>query len=130
VSPRAEGAAGVDRDRVGASGAPLPRWDDPEAARLDGPVEALPALLPVDRNLARGDRTEDRGHPGLPARVGVGGELELLAPLGLLEALGEQRAHVRPRRLGGLAVDGDRDPPEPAQRNALFSFSKNPSSVR
>jgi hypothetical protein len=38
----------------------------------------------------------------------------------------------RPRFLEPVVRDRDRDPPElvPAQRNALFNFSKNPSSGR
>jgi hypothetical protein len=62
--------------------------------------------------------------------VGIGGEHEHVAPLGLLEPFGEQREHLGPRGLRTVAADRDRDPAETAQRNALFSFSKNPSSER
>src|SRR5438094_355673 len=52
------------------------------------------------------------------------------ASLGFLETLRKQGQHLRPGGLGRFAVDGDGDAPQADQRNALFSFSKNPSSAR
>ena len=125
-----ERPAGIDRDRVFVLRRLFPRRHDPDAAGAHGPVEVLPALLPVGRNVLRRDRSEDGRHPRLAARVGVGRELELVAPLGFFEALREESQHLGARRLRGFAVDGDGNAPQADQRNALFSFSKKPSSTR
>ena len=63
----------------------------------------------------------------LAARVGVRDELDAVARVDLLEAFGEELQHARPRLFDTLDGHGDRDPAEPAQRNALLSLSKNPS---
>src|SRR5581483_3556585 len=81
-------------------------------------------------HLAAARRAERRPQTLLPARVGVGDELDPVEALDLLEALREELEHQRPRFLGALGGDVDRDAPQAAQRNALFSFSKNPSSLR
>src|SRR5205814_157493 len=93
-------------------------------------MEPLPALHPVGGDLRGGHLSERGRHPALAARVGVRRKHELVAALRLLEAFREERKHFGPRPLRGFAADGDRDAPQPAQRNALFSFSKNPSSAR
>ena len=63
----------------------------------------------------------------LAARVGVGDELDPVGEIDLLEALREQLEHLGARLLCALDGDGNRDPPDGVQRNALFSLSKNPS---
>jgi hypothetical protein len=93
-------------------------------------VEPLPALRPVRRDVGRGHVAERGRHPALAPGVGVRRQHDLLAPLRLLEAFREEGEHLGARPLYGFAADGDRDAPQPAQRNALFSFSKNPSSAR
>jgi hypothetical protein len=60
-------------------------------------------------------------------RLGVGGELDLVAALGLLEAV---RRELEEPRAGFLGLcEGDADGGAD-QRNALLSFSKKPSSGR
>ena len=73
-------------------------------------------------------RTEGSPQPLLPRVVGVRDELEPVGVLDLLEALREELEHQRARRLGALDRNGRGDATE-RQRNALFSFWKNPSSA-
>ena len=61
--------------------------------------------------------------------VGEGRELDRVPPLFLDEALREQLEHRRRRLFGPLAPNDDGRTQE-AQRKALFSFSKKPSSGR
>jgi hypothetical protein len=93
-------------------------------------VELLPAFLPVRRHVGGRDGTERGQQPRLASRVGVGRQHDLIAAVGFLEALGKEREHLGARALGRVAGDGDRDPSDAAQRKALFSLSKNPSSLR
>ena len=63
-------------------------------------------------------------------RVGVRGELDLVAALALLESFRRELQHQRASLFRALQRDADGDAPEAGQRNALFSLSKNPSSGR
>jgi hypothetical protein len=69
---------------------------------------------------------EERPQPCLAFGVRVDHELALP----LLEALGVKVEQQRRRLLERFGRHRERDAPELAQRNALFSFSKNPSSRR
>jgi hypothetical protein len=94
-------------------------------------VEAAPPLLPVALDGRRGDVgvPERRAQALLARRPGVDGELDRLS-LDLLEPVREELDEDGSRLLDGRPRDRDRDPPQPPQRKALFSFSKNPSSAR
>ena len=92
-------------------------------------MEVTPALLPVGRHVVAPHLAEGRPEPLLAGVVGVGHQLEAVGVLDLLEALREQLQHQGPRRLGALERNGRGDAAERAQRKALFSFWKNPSSA-
>jgi hypothetical protein len=62
--------------------------------------------------------------------VRVGDQLDRVAAVHLLEPVREELEHDGARLLGALARHFDADAAETRQRNALFSFSKNPSSAR
>ena len=98
----------------------------PRAARSDRPVELAPAILPARLDLVP---TRVREAPRARARrgVAVGGELELAGTLDLLEALRRELEEPRTQLLGRSSGRADRGAD---QRNALFSFSKKPSSGR
>ena len=128
VRPGAERAAGVDHDRDRAGVGLLPRRADPERADAHRPVECAPAVLPALLDVGRARAAEGRPEPLLAARVGVGDQLDAAGGLPLLEALGEELEHQRAAVLGLRGADGHGDPAQ-AQRNALFSLSKNPSSL-
>ena len=85
-------------------GRPHPQRPDP-----DGPVEGAPALLPASLDLVRTCAAERRPQPLLPARVGVGDELDAVGAVLLLEALGEELEHDRAGALGlgRRNADGD-----------------------
>jgi hypothetical protein len=89
-------------------------------------VELAPALFPARLDRLRRHIREEFPEPGLPGGVRVDRELAVA----LLEALGVELEEARRRLLEQLGRNLERDPPELAQRNALFSFSKNPSSRR
>jgi hypothetical protein len=89
-------------------------------------VKLAPALLPPRLDRARGDVGEGAAKAFLARCVGVDGELAFA----LLEALGMEIEQPCPRLFQPIRRDRDRDPTELAQRNALLSFSKNPSSGR
>src|SRR5207247_2519339 len=59
--------------------------------------------------------------------VGIGDELDPVGEVDFLEALRKQLEHLCARLLCALDGDGNRDPPDGVQRNALFNLSKNPS---
>jgi hypothetical protein len=58
--------------------------------------------------------------------VQIGGELQLRDEVTLFEPAREPVDPFRPRALGGVERNANRDA---LQRNALFSFSKKPSSA-
>ena len=129
VPAGAERAPGIDHDRLDPLGRRLPGRPDPELPDAHRPVEVAPALLPVGGHVV-GPHLAERGPEPLLARVvGVRDQLEPVGVLDLLEALREELEHQRPRRLGALDRDGRGDAAERAQRKALFSFWKNPSSA-
>ena len=112
--------ARVDHDG-GAPAAAAPTAGRPRGRRPDRPVELAPARLPSRPRSGERGLGERRPHP-LGCRA-VGGELDELAALDLLEALRRQvdepgtqlLGRARPRRDGGAD-----------QWKALFSFSKKP----
>jgi hypothetical protein len=87
-------------------------------------VKLAPALLPSGLDRGRGDRSEDE----LQSLLAVGVRVDREFAVRLLEALGMELEQPRPRLLEDIRRNRDRDPPQLAQRNALFNFSKNPSS--
>jgi hypothetical protein len=89
-------------------------------------VELAPPLLPPGLDELRGRFGKLAPQPRFPGLIRVDDE-----PLvGLLESLGMELEKLRSRFLELLVRDRKRDPEKlAAQRNALFSFSKNPSSV-
>jgi hypothetical protein len=91
-------------------------------------VELAPSFLPPRLDRGGRDLGEQRAQSLLAGRVRVDGDLSL----GLLEAFWMQLEEPRPRYLELVVRDCDRDSAElaPVQRNALLSFSKNPSSGR
>jgi hypothetical protein len=84
-------------------------------------VELPPALLPTRRDIGDVRLPEIGGNV-----VHIGGELDRAGDLALLESGGKALEPRRARFLRALERDADRDP---LQRNALFSFWKNPSSA-
>src|SRR5438128_2679778 len=125
---RSECLAGVDHDREQAGRRPLPRRADPEAADLDRPVERAPALLPAVLDVGPLRGTEGVPEALLPARVGVGRELERVVVIDLLEAVREELDHDRPRLLAAAQRYGHRHAAEAGQRKKFRTRSKNPSS--
>ncbi len=80
----AEGAAGVDHDRERAGRRQLPGRAHPERADRDGAVKLPPALLPAVLDLGAPRIREDGEHAC--GRLSVGGELDRLGALALLES--------------------------------------------
>ena len=116
---RVVGCAPVPKARpgsmtIGSAPAPLPRRADPEAADLDAVVELAPARPPS--RPAMSVVVDDIE----PERRLVGVDRE--GAVELLDALGEDVEEEHELR---LPSDND----VPLQRNALFSFSKKPSSA-
>ena len=66
----------------------------------------------------------------LARSVGIGDQLYPAVVLDLFESFREQLDHRRARLLGAPLADLHGDPPQVAQRNALFNFSKKLSSWR
>jgi hypothetical protein len=111
---RPERAAGIDHHGNEARRRLLPRRADPEPSDGDAVVEGAPRALPAVRYLFGLDDVE-------PDRLLVGVDRE-----GAVELLDPLREDVQQERELGLAPDDD----VALQRNALFSFSKKPSSGR
>jgi hypothetical protein len=84
-------------------------------------VEGAPSFLPAGRDIGDVRLAEIGGNV-----VDVSSELDLAADLAFLEAAGETREPRRPCLLRARNRDPNRDS---LQRNALFSFWKNPSSA-
>jgi hypothetical protein len=91
-------------------------------------VELPPALFPPRRHHLGGDAGELVPEPLFARRVRV----DRQRAGGLFEALGMEIEQPGARFLEPIGLDRDLDAAElsAAQRNALFSFSKNPSSAR
>src|SRR5918995_964498 len=118
----------VDHDRDPVVGRTLPRGPDPERAGTRRPVEGAPALPPVGRDVVLLCRAERAGDARPAVRIGVRRELDLVAALALLEPFRRELQHQRASLLRALLRNADGDAAKAAQRNALFSLSKNPSS--
>jgi hypothetical protein len=118
VRPGAERATRIDHHWDRAGRRLLPRRPDPEPADQHAAMEVAPPLLP-----ARLDVLDERVRRRL--RVRVGDELELRTERTLLETLREALEPLRARLLGARERNPNSDS---SQRNALFSFSKKPSS--
>jgi hypothetical protein len=130
VRPGSEGSPGVDHDYERVVVRRFPRRPDPQAADTHRPVERAPPVLPPTFDIGSAPVPEERPHTLFTRRVGVGGELDATGTVDFLEALRKELEHGRARLLGAFVPDFDRDTPEGAQRNALFSFSKKLSSCR
>jgi hypothetical protein len=81
-------------------------------------MKLAPALLPAGLDVLC-------GNAGRRLTLGVRGELELVGDDALLEPFRKALEPFGPRLLRALERDANRDA---LQRNALFSFSKKPSS--
>ena len=93
-------------------------------------MEVAPTILPPRLDVCRGCAAERVPEALFAAGVRVRDELGRPAAVDLLEAAGEQLEHDGARRLDPLGRDLDAHAAEAAQRKALFSFSKKPSSWR
>ena len=123
----AERTARVDHDRGRVCRPVGPGRPDPERPDTDGLVKRLPTIAPVGGDVLPSYASEDVPEPLLAARIRVSDELDSVGALDLFEALWEELEHLRARFLCALGGDGNRNPPDRVQRNALFSLSKNPS---
>jgi hypothetical protein len=128
VAAGAERAARVDDDRLRVGRRLFPGRPDPQLSDTHRPVEIAPAFLPAARNVLGGDLAERGPEPLLAGVVGVGDQLEAVRVVELLESLREELEHQRAGLLGAFSGNRRGDPAQ-AQRNALFSFWKNPSSA-
>jgi len=130
VGAGAERAARVDHDGNGSRRRSLPGRADPQLPDPHRPVEVAPAVLPARLHILPLGSAEGPTHAHLAVGVGVRRQLDPAPGLALLEALREELEQLRPRLLGALRRDGDADPAQGAQLNALRSRSKKPSSGR
>jgi hypothetical protein len=91
-------------------------------------MELAPALLPPRLNRRSGDAFELLPEARLAGRIGVDRDVRGA----FLEPLGMQLEQLRSDLFEQIGGDRDDDSAElaSAQRNALFSLSKNPSSLR
>jgi hypothetical protein len=104
----------------------VPRRPDPERAHDHGDVEAPPLVLPPGEYWINLDLIEVSAELGKPCFVRVDDDGILL-----LEETGRRELEqLRDDLLEPTRWDGDPRAQELAQRNALFNFSKNPSSGR
>lgn len=123
MGTRPERATGIDDDGHRVPRRFLPRWTNPERTDADRIVELPPAVLPAFLDLGRA-RVGERGEHA-QRRLAVGGELDLLPTLVLLEAAGCQLDEARPELLELVAAGTDR---RANQRKALRSLRMKPSS--
>jgi hypothetical protein len=124
VRARPERPPGVDEDGNRIARRLLPRRADPEWSDADRAVELAPAVFPAFLDLGRaraGERCEDAER-----RLAVGGELDFLPALVLLEPIRRQLEEARPELLELVAAGADRGTD---QRKALLSLRMKPSSV-
>ena len=125
---RSERAAGIDHDHLLAGRRLDPRRPDPEPAGANRAVELLPAVLPAGRDAVGRDVGERAPELGLALLVGEHDELDAVARRTLLEAVREALEQYCCRDLGLGGRDADCDAPKVAQRSALLSRPKKPSS--
>jgi len=123
----AEGTTRVDHDRNRICRRVVPRRADPERSDTNGLVKRFPTVAPIGSNVLASHASEDVPQTLLAAGIGISDELDPVGAVDLFEALREQLEHLCARFLCALDGDGNRDPPDRVQRNALFSLSKNPS---
>ena len=108
----------------------LPRRADPEPADATGRWNARQrSSQPSSTSSCRAPPNAARAAAS-PRRVGVRGELDAAVVLDLLEALREELEQSRARLLGLRRRRPSTETRRQAQRNALFSLSKKPSSSR
>ena len=94
-------------------------------------MERAPVVLPAQLHRLAAGVTKRSTKPLLANGVRVGRKHDCIGGLGLLEPVREELEQRRAGRFGCLRGYRDGDASElAAQRNALFSFSKNPSSAR
>ena len=130
VRARPEGATGIDDDSKRIGRWCLPRRPDPERPHSDRLMERAPPVLPAGLDVGAARSAEEVPEALFAAGVGIRGELDPLRTVDFLESLGEELEHGRARLLEPLRADLDCDSTQAAQRNALFSLSKKPSSWR
>lgn len=103
----------VDHDRTSGFGWRFPGWPHPQSPGGDGMMKAAPGVLPALRH-----RAHDRGRQRLEKRfdvVGgnVGGELDLVAVLALLEPHRHELEKACTKALGlTFAADAERETPK------------------
>jgi hypothetical protein len=105
----------------------VPRGADPERPDAHGLVKRFPPIAPIGGNVLASYASEDVPETFLAACIRIGDELDPVGTVNFFEPLREKLEHLRTRFLCALDGDGNRDPPDRVQRNALFSLSKNPS---
>ena len=125
---RSERAARIDHDHPLAGRRLDPRRPDPQPAGVDRAVELLPAVLPAGLDAFGRDVGERVSELGLAVLVGEHDELDALARRALLEAVRKALEQHSCRYLGLDGRDADCDAPKAAQRSALLSRPKKPSS--
>ena len=130
VRARPEGATGIDDDSKRIGRWCLPWRPDPERPHSDRLMERAPPVLPAGLDVGAARSAEEVPEALFAAGVGIRGELDPLRTVDFLESLGEELEHGRARLLEPLRADLDCDSAQAAQRNALFSLSKKPSSWR
>ncbi len=126
MCPGAERAARVDHDGRRSGLRLLPGRPNPERADDHGDVEAPPLVLPPRGHWIDLDLIEMSAQVGKPCVVRVDDEGILF----LEEAGRSEVEQLRDHLVESTRWDGDPRAEELAQRNALFNFSKNPSSGR
>jgi hypothetical protein len=106
----------------------LPRRADPERPNPDRAVKLAPSLFPAGLDKLRGSLPERLAKPFLAGGVRVDDK----DTLRLFEALRMELEELRSGDLDRVRRDRDGDAAKlrPAQRNALLSLSKKPSSAR
>src|SRR3954447_7688267 len=120
----------VDHDRGCIRGGVVPGRPDPEWPEPDRLVKRLPAIAPVGGDVLTAYGSEGMPQTLLAARIRISDELDPVGPIDFLETLREELEHLGPCFFDALGRDCDGDASQDAQRNALFSLSKNPSSAR
>ena len=126
MCPGAKRAPGVDHDGRRSGVRLMPGRSNPERADDHGDMEAPPLVLPPRRHWIDLDLIEVSAQVGKPCVVRVDDEGFLF----LDEAGRSELEQLSDHLVESTRWNGDPRTEELAQRNALFSFSKNPSSGR